>query len=236
MKGRLVPATLAVLCLCAGPAGAAEPGAGMQSSLFVAVDLGAAFDLDEGSRTPPDVWRDGTERTGIEAYSLASFLFGLSLGYRINEIVGIEGGWHEQQHRSHPEWGDSAHYRFGHLALRLAWPLRTRQTPVLSIGPTVGSFTYGAASYGAPEDNVTLVVGGMARLTLEHEFALGIVGKIDVAYLPTWRRGMDGVLRLEEHDPDTDTTRYVDGKDFTDDALVHILWISAGVQFEWTFH
>ena len=202
-------------------------------SLLVNVSLGAGFDLGEEARSPLN--HAGENR---EAYSLGAFVIGIRVGYRFNEILAVEGGWLEQQHSAHQEWGNRAGYMFGTLALRLAWPLATRQTPVLKIGPLFGAFSYGSASYGETEDNSTFVCGGHLSAVLEHELVLGIVATLGVTYAPLYRTGMDGVLTLEEIDYGSNGTaesRVVGTKDFTEGRMVHLVWVTAGIQFEWAF-
>jgi hypothetical protein len=201
-------------------------------SLFVTIDLGAGLDLMREGRSPPN-WYNET----VEAYTQAAFLIGVDAGYRFNELIAIEAGWHDEQHKTHPEWGGRAHYMLGHVALRLAWPTKVRQTPVFFIGPAIGQFSYGSASYGEVADNSTLVVGGMTALALEHELTLGMVATLKISYIPAARFGMDGVLVLEEVDyssPDYQT-QLIGEKDFTKRQFVQILWITLGIQFEWSF-
>lgn len=201
-------------------------------SFYVNVSLGGGFDLDRDARSPLN--HVGEYR---EAYSIGAFLIGIRVGYRFNEYWGVEGGWHDQQHRAHSEWGGRAGYMMGAWVLRMALPLSTRQTPVLKLGPAAGRFSYGSASYGRQADNDTVVVGGEVGLALEHELVLGIVATLELSYAPMYRLGMDGVLILEETSY-TDTgmeTRMIGSKDFTDGQVVHLLWITAGMQFEWTF-
>jgi hypothetical protein len=199
-------------------------------SLLVNVSLGAGFDLDKDGRSPPNIVDDRPE-----AYSLGAFAIGVSVGYRFNEIVGLEAGWHETQHRAHREWGGTARYSLGHVAFRLAWPLETRQTPVLKIGPVVGRFAYGSASLGGYEDNDTLTAGGIISAVLEHELVLGIVATLTASYLPLARFGMGGELYLEEFSYESGESTILGSKDFTDDRMVHVIWLTAGIQFEWTF-
>ena len=206
-----------------------------EKSFFIGFDLGAALNpsVDAAARSPVD--KAGNTP---EAYSLGSFLFGFKGGYRFNEIVGIEGGWHEQQHRAHEEWGHFAYYQLGHVAARLAWPTPVQETPVLKLGMALGQFSYGNSSYGEVEDNGSFVLGGFAGISLEHEFMLGVVGILDIVYLPMYRFGMSGVLELHELTYYPDGTRedvFLDAKDFTEGELTHVLWFSAGFQFEWTF-
>jgi hypothetical protein len=215
-----------------------------QTSLLVGIDLGAGLDLDSAARSPAD-WRG--ENT--EAYSLSSFLFGFHCGYRFNEMIGVEGGWHDQTHWTHDGYYlhkvhynvnlGGATYQFGHVALRLAWPTGTRQTPVFKIGPALGSFSYARASPGAIEENSAFVLGGLTSLSLEHELTQGIVAALEFAYLPIYRFGMDEVLRIWiDYDYDgyeTDNDTLIDTKDFTEGRLVHLMWVLVTVQFEWTF-
>ncbi len=201
-------------------------------SFYANVSMGGGFDLDEEARSPLN--HSGEYR---EAYSVGAFLIGIHVGYRFNERFGVEGGWNDQQHRAHSEWGGQAGYMMGTWVLRLALPLPTRQTPVLKLGPAAGRFSYGSASYGRQADNDTVVVGGQVSLVLEHELVLGIVATLELSYTPMYRKGMDGVLILEETIY-TDTgmeTHIIGSKDFTEGRAVHLLWIAASMQFEWTF-
>lgn len=205
-----------------------------ERSLLIGFELGAGLDLDVTSRSPYDT----LHQRPVEAYSLGGFLFGVYCGFRFNEIIGLELGWQEQQHDAHDNWGDTAGYQLTHLALRLAWPLPTRQTPVLRIGPVVGGFSYGNADPWAEEDNRTIVLGGVASLLIEHEFSLGIVGVFKISYVPLYRFGMGYTLQLWREDCNGDglcVDFLEDEKDFTEGELVQIFWISLGVQFEWTF-
>jgi hypothetical protein len=202
-----------------------------EKSLFFGFDLGAGLNPDKDVRSPLDY-------AGLtpEAYSLGGFLFGIYGGFRFSEIIGIEAAWHEQRHDAHSEWGGVAYYQLAHVALRLAWPLPTRQTLVFRAAPAMGTFTYGDALPGFFEDNSTLVVGGLMGLTLEHEFSLGVVGLFEISYLPLLRRGMGGVLKLEYYEDYWDESpELVDTKDFSKNEFVQLVWISAGFQFEWTF-
>ncbi|MCP4680270.1 MAG: hypothetical protein GY854_33215 [Deltaproteobacteria bacterium] len=206
-----------------------------QKSFFIGFDLGAALNpsSDAAVRSPVD--KAGSTP---EAYSLGAFLFGFKGGYRFNEIVGLEAGWHEQQHLAHEEWGHFSHYQLGHVAARLAWPTSVRATPVIKLGMALGQFSYGSASYGEVEENGSFVLGGLAGVTLEYELMLGVVGILDIGYLPQYRFGMSDVLELHEryyYGDDSVEDVFLDTKDFTEGTLVHILWISAGFQFEWTF-
>ncbi len=223
-----------VLFLISGSLFAKDFSRNPSTSFFIGLDLGVGFDPVLETRSPPSIQPIyNAESFDVEAYSLASFVFGIYGGYRFNEFIGIEGGWHDQQHDAHPEWGGIAYYQIGHLALRLAWPTASRQTPVLKIGPAIGGFAYGASSIGYEEDNRALVVGGLTGLVLEHEFILGLVGMLEVNYIPLCRFGMDDELHLIEYRDDETTTREI--KDFTDNRFVQVIWVKLGIQFEWTF-
>jgi hypothetical protein len=200
-----------------------------QRSFFVGIDLGAGLDLDRGARTPYDPMVQGSP----EAYSLGGFLFGIDLGGRFDEVFGLEVGWHQQRHDAEPDW-DASSYGIGHVALRLAVPTQSRQTPVFLLGPAIGPFYYGTATAYEQEDNGTLVLGGMVGATLEHELVFGVVGTFGLTYMPLWRFGMDGQLVLVEHYSDGSSDD-IGSKDFTEGRLIHLLWISLGIQFEWTF-
>lgn len=200
-----------------------------QRSFFVGIDLGAGLDLGSDARSPDDPLAGGSP----EAYSLGGFLFGINVGGRFDEVFGLEVGWHQQRHDAAGEWG-SAYYGVGHVALRLAVPTPTRQTPVFLIGPAVGPFFYGTATPGMEEDNGTPVLGGMAAARVEHELVLGVLVYLNVSYMPLWRFGMDGQLSLVEHYSDGSALE-IGRKDFTEGQLVHLLWIALGIQFEWTF-
>lgn len=214
----------------AGDALALEFSENPERSFYVGIDLGAGLDLDTRTRSPDDPLSGGTP----EAYELAGFLFGLDVGGRFDEVFGLEVGWHQQRHDAAGKWG-SAYYGIGHVALRLAIPTETRQTPVFLVGPAIGPFFYGTATPGMEEDNGALVLGGMIGARLEHELTLGVVAYLNATYMPLWRFGMDGVLQLDIYyagDGEPDETFQ---KDFTEGGLVHLLWINVGIQFEWTF-
>lgn len=225
--------------LAASPAIAGGFGTNPERSFFIGFDLGAGLHPGEDARSPKDYWNLNTDATRrVEAVSLSGFLFGIYGGYRFNEVIALETGWHEQQHDAHPEWGGAAYFRLFHLAARIAWPTAGRQTPLVRIGPAIGGFTYGSLSSDFDDVNSTPVLGGLLGLSLEHEFTLGVVGVFEVAYIPSYRFGMDKILVLEEYIPQNDggyTTEILDEKDFSDGQFVNILWISAGFQFEWTF-
>jgi hypothetical protein len=216
----------------AGPARALDLSANPERSFFIGVGLGAHLDLDRGARTPADL-----AGRHPEAYSLGAFLFGIHLGYRFSELVALEAGWQQARHAADEDWGGYALEQLGHIVLRLAVTTPSRQTIVFSLGPALGAFYYGDASPGMEEDNGTFVLGGLAGVALEHELGLGVVGALRVAYLPLYRFGMD-VLGLQEtyYYPDgTQETELLDSKDFSEGRLLHVLWITAAVQFEWTF-
>jgi hypothetical protein len=200
-----------------------------ERSFFVGIDLGAGLDLARDARTPYDPLAVGSP----EAYAVSAFLFGIDVGGRFDEVFGLEVGWHQQRHDAEREWG-SAYYGLGHVALRLAVPTATRQTPVFLVGPAIGPFFYGTADPYMEEDNGTLVLGGLAGARIEHELVLGVVATFTAAYLPLWRFGMDGQLSLVEHYSDG-SSQEIGRKDFTEGQLIHVLWLSLGIQFEWTF-
>ncbi len=249
MKQTVAALVLSIFIMDAGYVRAGDYSENPERSFFIGFDLGAGLNPGVDMRSPADLY--GEEGAFPEAYSLAAFLFGVSGGYRFNEIIALELGWHEQQHNAHEEWGGVAYYHVAHLAARLAIPNPTRLTPVFKVGPAfVGGFSYGAASYGAFEENSTYIVGGFAGMTLEYELMLGVVGIFSVSYLPVYRFGMDGVLKLhyeydevrevvdevgDTHLTTVQTTELIDEKDFSKGDLVHLIWISAGFQFEWTF-
>jgi hypothetical protein len=211
--------------LCGRAAHAADYSENPERSLLFGFDLGAGLDPISSSRSPETA--NGTP----EAYDIAGFLFGIFAGYRFNEIAGLEAGWHQQRHAAEKDWGGVAGYQLFHVAARLALPTPLRLTPVLVVGPAGGTFFYGASDYGGTEDNSTWVVGGMAALATEFELGLGVVGALRIAYLPVYRWGMDLELVQESYDGETEV---LDNKSF-DGALVHVLWISLAIQFEWTF-
>lgn len=200
-----------------------------QRSFYVGVDLGAGLDLDSSSRSAYDSDVEGSP----EAYELGGFLFGVDIGGRFDEVFGLDVGWHQQRHDAAADWGSAA-YGIGHVALRLAIPTETRQTPVFLLGPAIGPFFYGTASPGMEEDNGALVLGGLVGARIEHELTLGVVAYLNATYLPLYRFGMDGVLVLTEHYPDGSTAP-IGHKDFTEGSMIHMLWINLGIQFEWTF-
>ena len=231
MRAALISTAVATIAIASIGRAEEIPG-GSESSFFIGIDLGTGLDLDEDARSPRDMTGERPE-----AYSVESFLFGIHGGFRFNEVIGVEGGWHEQKHSAQAEWG-GAFYQIGHLALRLAWPLKTRQTPVLVLGPAIGAFTYGSVWPGGVEDNSTLTLGGFTGLVLEHELVLGVVAVLRASYLPIFRFGEDGVYELWVDDNEgwqIDDGEVLDSKDFTDGRVVHLLWISLGIQFEWTF-
>jgi hypothetical protein len=222
-------AAIAILVV-AGEARALNFSENPQRSFLVGIDLGAGLDLDPSSRSPRDPLAGGNP----EAYSTGGFLIGVDIGGRFDEVFGLEAGWHHQNHDAAGEWG-TAYYGIGHVALRLAIPTPTRQTPVFVIGPALGPFYYGSADYGLEQDNGTLALGGMAGIKLEHELTFGVLAFLRVAYLPLWRFGMDHVIQLDVYSPQSAVPDASYRKDFTQGGMVHLLWISAGIQFEWTF-
>jgi len=194
-----------------------------ERSLFVAFGLGAGLDLERAARRSTD---------GREVTSLAGFLFGLGGGFRFDEIVGLEIGLGQCRHAALEAWGGTSEYTIARLALRLAVPTASRQTLVFKIGPAIGALFYGAVDGIA--DNDALTVGGFAGVTLEHELSAALVAALDVAYMPMWRKGLH--LYLSESGPHGDeAVRQVDEIDFGGSRVVHILWISVGLQFEWVF-
>ncbi|MCU0663768.1 MAG: porin family protein [Myxococcota bacterium] len=207
-----------------------------RQSLFFGVGIGAGFEVNPLARQA----RDAFERR-IESYSAAAFLFGVHAGYRLNEVLGLELGWHEQQHDAFREWGGYAGYHLLHLGLRVAWPLPTRQTLLLKIGACGGGFEYGAASFNGTEDNATFAVGPLFALAAEHELGLGIVAFIDVSWVILRRFGMSGPLELTIRETGNTASGLEDNaptdiKDFTRDVTAQIVWLRAGIQFEWTLH
>jgi hypothetical protein len=220
------------LLTAAFPVAALDLSENPERSFLFAFELGAGLELDERARRP----LDGMSGGHPEAYEIESFLFGLYGAYRFDEVFGLEGGWHQQRHDAAGAWG-TCWYQIGHLAVRLAVPTATRQTPVFLLGPALGGFFFGSASPYYEEENGAFVLGGIAGARLEHELSLGVVAELSVAYLPLYRFGMGDRLRLNEH-------YWVDGeeqvetvsvKDFGSGRVVHELWIQLGLQFEWTF-
>jgi hypothetical protein len=217
------------LALVGGEAAALQFSENPERSFFFNLDLGAGLDLDLDTRSPRDPLAGGTP----EAYEAAGFLIGFGIGGRFNEHVGLEAGWHTERHDAAGAWG-SSYYGLGHIALRVAFPTPSRQTPVLLIGPAVGPFTYGTATYGMEEDNATVVLGGIVGARVEHELTLGVLMYLNVTYAPLWRFGMDGQLSLVEYYGDG-SSEEIGRKDFTEGSMVHLLWINFGIQFEWVF-
>ncbi len=251
-------ALVATLLLFGGIARAQEFREAPHRSFFIGIELGAALDLGSDARSPADYWDRHPE-----AYSLAAVSFGVYGGYRFNEIVGVEAAWHVHTHGTPDGWRDEstgirydidfggATYRMGHLALRLALPSTTRFTPMITIGPVLGAFSYGRASPGGLENNTTLTFGGLIAPGVEFELVRGVVSVLELAYLPLYRFGMDDQLWLwldcnhnasldddyttvGEYCPD-ESDQVIDRKDFTKGELVHLLWINLGIQFEWIF-
>lgn len=219
--------------LIASQSVAADFSENPKRSFFIGFDLGAALQPGRDARSPRDNWGKTPE-----AVSLGAFLFGIYGGYRFNENIGLEAGWHEQQHDTHPEWGGAAYFRLFHAALRLAWPTGSRLTPLFRLGPALGGFTYGGISSDFGDVNSTFIVGALAGLSFEYEFTLGVVGIFEVSYIPGYRYGMDHILVLEEHTPAVDggyDIKIISEKDFSEGQGVNVVWLSAGFQFEWTF-
>lgn len=201
-------------------------------SFFISVNFGSNLDLQTTARSPRDANGDHPE-----SYGLVGFLIGMNAGYRFSEWVGLEAGFHEAQHRADKTWGQYTRYTLAHLGVRAALPLETRQTPVLMLGAAIGRFAFGTASFGQPEDNATLTVGPTVGITLEHELTLGLVAIVNISYAPLFRKGMDGILKLEEVKYDSEGNpeiHTIDTKDFTKSTFVHLLWLKIGFQFEWT--
>jgi hypothetical protein len=190
-----------------------------ERSFFFGFGLGAGLDLERDARRATD---------GREAFSVAGFLFGIGGGFRFNEIAGIEAGLSQCRHAALKEWGGAAGYTLGRVALRLAVPTPSRQTIVFKLGPTIGSFFYGAVD--GLEENEALVVGGLGGIALEHELSAALVTVFDVGYMPLWRRGQHLYLS-ESGTPDSPVVQ-VDEIDFGEPRVVHVLWMSVGLQFE----
>ena len=223
---------LRILMLTAVDSAAVQNDHKNDHSLFLSIDFGANLDLQTKDRSPKDM----KEHTP-ESYGLPGFLIGLNAGYRFSEWVGLEAGFHEAQHQAEKAWGRHMRYTLGHLGVRLAIPLQTRQTPVMMLGAAVGRFAFGSATFGQTEDNGTLVVGPSIGLTLEHELTLGLVAVLNFSYSPLFRKGMNGILKLEEVTYDAEgapSVQVLDSKDFTKGTFVHLLWIRIGFQFEWS--
>ena len=200
-----------------------------ERSAFFGVDLGAGLDMGTGARHPVDMRGENPE-----AYAISGFLFSIQGGYRFNEIVGLDTGWRQIRHNADEDWGGIASYSIWHIALRLAIPTPSRQTIVFELGPAIGGFHYG--SVAGIEENDAFVLGGIGGVILEHELGLAVVGYIKVNYAPAYRFGQDDKLFLSEEWFDEEGTVYVDeldSKDFTGGRLVHLLWMTVGIQFEW---
>ncbi len=225
-------------------------------SLFVGIDLGTGLHPGKEVRSPDDLYNP--PGAGPEAYSAAGFLLGISAGFRFNEQLAIELGWHEQQHDAHDAWGGVASFNLSHLALRFAIPFYTRQTLVFDVGPAIGGFRYGDVAGTSFDDNGLIATGGVLGITLEHELMLGVVATLNLTYLPLARIGKDEVLILcgyvyEAFASDYDQecpegaphdTPYqpldsvwvkLDEKDFSKTEFIQLFWLSVGIQFEWTF-
>ncbi|HUT79139.1 MAG TPA: hypothetical protein VM285_15685 [Polyangia bacterium] len=224
----LAPLLAAGVALAAPVAVALDLSENPERSLLIGIELGAALDLDPGSRHPEERLPPGGSP---EAYAISGFSFGLFAAFRFNEVFGVQGGWNQSRHRASGEWG-AAHYQLGHLALRLAVPTPTRQTPVLLLGPAIGSFSFGLSTPGMEQDNTALAVGGLAGLVLEHELGTNVVATLGVTYTPLFRFGQGGILELYLLDEDG-TEEPLSRKDFGDGGMVHLLWIELGLQFEW---
>ena len=220
------------LPLFPGAARAYDLAENPERSLLVGFELGVGLDADGEARRPDDLLAGGAP----EAYRLPGFQLGLFAGYRFNEHIGVEAGWHQSRHLAVDPWG-AAYYQVGHVALRVAVPTPTRLTPVILAGPAIGAFSFGVASPGMLEDNEALVVGGEVGAMVEHELGLGVVAALKVAYLPLYRRDMGGRLELTEvyYDGSDEIVETVAAVDFGEGTVVHLVWISVGLQFEWTF-
>jgi hypothetical protein len=228
MRNPGLPAAMAILVWCQF-ASALDLSQNPERSVFFGVDLGAGLDMGKGARHPVDLRGESPE-----AYAISGFLFSIQGGYRFNEIVGFDTGWRQIRHNADEGWGGIASYSIWHIALRLAIPTPSRQTIVFELGPAIGGFHYGAVA--GKEENDAFVLGGLGGVILEHELGLAVVGYIKVNYVPAYRFGQDDRLLLEEEWFDAEGTRYVDeldSKDFTDGRLVHLLWMTVGIQFEW---
>jgi len=222
---RLAVIAAAVLLATSAPhvARALDLSENPERSLFVGFGLGAGLDLDREARLSTD---------GREVTSMAGFLFGIGGGFRFNEIVGLETGLGQCRHAALEAWGGASEYTLGRVALRLAVPTASRQTIVFKLGPAIGAFFYGAVE--GMEDNEAFAVGGLAGVTLEHELSAALVAVLDVAYMPMWRRGLH--LYLSESRPyEDDPVVQMDEIDFGGSRVVHLLWMSVGLQFEWVF-
>jgi len=210
--------------LASSPATGEEPSGEAERSFLVGVDLGTAVDLDPSSRRAVET---GGERR--EAYAPAAFDFGFFAGFRFARVLGMEVGWHQSRHRADDDRGGSAGYSVGHLALRLevltAWSMKF----VFEAGAGAGTFFYGAAG-----GDVTPVVGGIAGVCLEQELSDEIAGSLRIGYLPLYRWAMT-LEQVEGSAPGEDGVNEVTvaGKDFGPSALVHVLWVTVGVQYEW---
>jgi hypothetical protein len=226
-----IPALLlaAAAFLSAPAASALDLSENPERSLIIGVELGAGLDLDPESRRPEEMLTPGGSP---EAYDVAGFSFGLFAGFRFNEIIGVQGGWNQSRHRARGDWG-AAYYQFGHVALRLAIPTPTRQTPLLLLGGAIGGFSFGLATPGMEEqDNTVLAGGGLVGLAVEHELGTGVVATLGVTYLPLFRAGMGDDIELYTYD-DQGRELILSRKDFGDGAMVHVLQIEMGLQFEW---
>jgi hypothetical protein len=227
---------VATLLLCPGRASATRIFGPWQSSVFFGVGLGAGFDASRDARRATDAFS-----REIESYSIHAWLFGVHAGFRFNEWVGMELGWQEQQHDAFREWGGYAGYHLLHTNARLAWPLPTRQTLLFKLGVIGGGFEYGRASFGGTQDNATVAFGPLVALALEQELGLGVVAFFDVTWSPLRRLGMSGPLELYieqgratfEAVGDDVFPAPRDTKDFTRDVWSQLVWLRAGVQFEW---
>jgi hypothetical protein len=233
MGSEAPPSTLALL-LAAGVALAATVAPALdlsehpERSLAIGFELGAALDLDPGSRHPAELLPPGGHP---EAYAVSGFAFGLFAAFRFNEALGVQAGWNQSRHRASGEWG-AACYQLGHLALRIAVPTPTRQTPLLLLGPAIGGFSFGISTPGMEQDNTALAVGGLTGLALEHELGGGVVAALAVTYAPLYRFGQGGILELYRLEGDG-TEEPLSRKDFGGGGMVHLLWIEVGLQFEW---
>ncbi len=220
-------AVMAILVWCQ-TADALDLSENPERSVFFGVDLGAGLDMGKGARHPVDMRGESPE-----AYAISGFLFSIQGGYRFNEIIGFDTGWHQIRHNGDEDWGGIASYSIGHIAFRLAIPTPSRQTVVFELGPAIGGFYYG--NVAGKEENDAFVFGGLGGVILEHELGLAVVGYIKFNYVPAYRFGQDKLFLSEEwYDEEGGShVERLDSKDFTDGRLVHLLWMTVGIQFEW---
>ncbi len=258
---RLILIAVFGLVLVAETANAGEYSKEPDRSIFVGFELGAGLDMGSEARFPEDTYHTANNPgdPNPEAYSLGSFMFGLYGGFRFSENIGLEMGWHEQQHQTAREWGGTAEYELAHLALRLALPTDSRQTFLLRVGPALGGFSYGQSNLGFFEDNSRVVFGGLLAASMEHELAMNMIWTVNLTYLPMVRFGGGEKLQLCMHVPPEEAQYHIyqqcdmsepysytpsnsdvpwewvnaGEKDFSDNQFVQILWITMGLQFDW---